>query len=181
MLARYINIFHISGFLRLSMRVEPRWPKVFIVVLQRIMPENISLQKPDWKFEGLISFRWRDIQKNKLLTMYYPNMNFFEKDSSCRRKQMSGGSDFLLDCRDHTSKIFWSKNSKFEGVGTLRYGDISILKMYFLLALIEKISEFSNNFYYRDSISLIFFIYSDTTYRALCDFPFDKSSNRGGW
>ena len=47
MLGRYINILHISGFLRVFMSLEPRWPNEFIVDLERIKPENISLQKPD--------------------------------------------------------------------------------------------------------------------------------------
>ena len=47
MLGREINILHINGFLRVSLRLEPRWAHVFMVDLQRIKPENISLQKPD--------------------------------------------------------------------------------------------------------------------------------------
>ncbi|KAF0146743.1 MAG: hypothetical protein FD188_3603, partial [Ignavibacteria bacterium] len=29
MLVRYINILHINGFLRVSLRLEARWPNVF--------------------------------------------------------------------------------------------------------------------------------------------------------
>ena len=82
------------------MRLEPRWPNVFIVDLQRIMPENISLQKPIENLRVWSLSVEEIFKKNKLLTIYYPNMNFF-KDFSFRRKQMSGGSDFLLACRGH--------------------------------------------------------------------------------
>ena len=63
---------------------------------------------------------------------------------------MRSDPEFLLASigRQTTHRRFFDlKGFKFEGLRTLRYADISIGNMYFLLAVKEKYSEFSNNFY----------------------------------
>ena len=45
MLIRDGNILHIIGLLRVSMRLETRWPHVIVIDLHRNKPEKISLQK----------------------------------------------------------------------------------------------------------------------------------------
>ena len=169
MLGRYINTLLISGFLGVSMRLEPRCPNVFIVDLQRIMPENISIQKPDWKFEGLISFRWRDIQKtnySQCITLKW----IFQKDSSFRGKQMSQGSDFfacMVRAWDHTSKIFWPNKFQVWGCRDAQLRRYKYLKNVFSIGPNRINFRIFKKFLFPIFDFLNFFIYSDTTYRAL--------------
>ena len=100
--------------------------------------------KNDWKFEGSISFRWRDIQKTMCVQSIAVIENVF-KVFSFRRREKNWGPDFKVDWKrrsEYTAKIFWQKSFKFEGLGMLRYGDISMWKMHFLLTLIEKFPNF---------------------------------------
>ena len=93
MLSRDGNILYIIEFPQVSMKLEPRWVHVRMGHLQRIEPENISHQKPVWKFDGSISFRWRDIQKTMCMQCIAIIENFF-KVFSFRRREKNWGPDF---------------------------------------------------------------------------------------
>ena len=132
MLIRDGNILDISGPLPLPSRIEPRWPHVYMVYpyLQRIKPENISLQKTRWKIRGFNLFSLKRFKKqhtyNVLLQFKIISVLCFP------RRDMRSGRGFFLASRGHHNthrRLF--KCFKFEGLGTLGYVDIRISKWIF--------------------------------------------------